>query len=84
MLFLKKLNGIGPKAANQIILDLRNKITLQSSVTGDKELDDAIDGLKSFGFTKSEIDNAISKIDDRGLTCEQYIKKALTFLSKGN
>ena len=57
---------------------------MQSSVTGDKELDDAIDGLKSFGFTKSEIDNAISKIDDRGLTCEQYIKKALTFLSKGN
>jgi holliday junction DNA helicase RuvA len=82
LLFLQSLDGVGPKAASQICLDLRGKLTLQDSKTGDKELDDAIEGLKSFGFTKKEITDAVAKIPERGLTAEQYISKALPFLSR--
>jgi Holliday junction DNA helicase RuvA len=82
LLYLTSLNGIGPKAASQIILDLRGKLTLNDSKTGDKELDDAIEGLSSFGFTKKEILDAVSKIPERGLKAEEYISKALPFLSR--
>lgn len=84
MLFLKKLAGIGPKSANQIILDLRGKLALDNSKTGEKELDDAIEGLKSFGFSNKEIIEAVNLIDARGLTCEEYMRMALSHLSKVN
>lgn len=82
ILFLKQLNGVGPKAASQIILDLRGKLTLNDTKTGNQELDDAIDGLKSFGFTSKEILDAVSQISERGLTASDYISKALGYLSK--
>jgi Holliday junction DNA helicase RuvA len=83
LLYLTSLNGVGPKAASQIILDLRGKLTLNESKTGDKELDDAMEGLTQFGFTKKEIVDAISQIPERGLKAEEYIAKALPLLSKG-
>ena len=83
LLYLMSLDGIGKKAASQIVLDLRGKLTNLDSKTGDKELDDAIEGLKSFGFTKKEIVDALSLIPERGLKAEEYISKALPLLSKG-
>ncbi len=83
LMFLMTLNGIGKKAASQIVLDLRGKLTLQDTKTGDKELDDAVEGLKSFGFTKKEITDAISKIPQRGLKAEEYISMILPMLSRG-
>lgn len=80
--FLSHLPNIGPKTAMQIVLDLRNKLASPTgSGTGDKELDDAIVGLKNMGFKKEEIDAAIAKIPDRGLSTEEYLKKALILLS---
>jgi len=81
LLFLKSLTGIGQKAGSQIILDLRGKITLSDTNTGDKELDEAMEGLKSFGFTKKEIIGAVSQIDVRGKAASEYISMALKFLS---
>ena len=40
LLFLKSLEGVGPKTASQIILDLKGKISFESSISGDKNLDD--------------------------------------------
>jgi holliday junction DNA helicase RuvA len=82
LLYLKGLNGVGPKAASQIILDLRGKLTAKDTHSGDKELDDAIQGLKSFGFTNKEIEEAVSKISSRGLKAEEYISQALPYLSR--
>jgi len=82
LLFLKSLNGVGQKAATQIILDLRGKLVIENSQTGDKELDDAIAGLKQFGFNRKEIMDAISKISKRGLKAEEYISLALKYINK--
>ena len=63
--FLKKLPGIGAKAAAQIILDLKGEVQVNDS----KELglsNDALDakeGLKALGFKANQIDEAFKKID---------------------
>ena len=63
--YLKKLPGIGAKAAAQIILDLKGEVQVNDS----KELglsNDALDakeGLKALGFKVSQIDEAFKKID---------------------
>ena len=83
VLFLRKLPAIGPKAANQIILDLRGKLAYANKTkTGNKNMDEAMEGLKSFGFKQSEIDSAFSKISEQDLTTEEYIRKALNLLRR--
>lgn len=82
LLFLKSLDGVGNKVASQIILDLKGKLISDKSSSGDKELDDAIEGLRSFGFSKKEILEAISKIAERNLTAGEYISLALRNLNK--
>ncbi|MDD4532674.1 MAG: Holliday junction branch migration protein RuvA [Bacilli bacterium] len=81
LLFLKSLAGIGQKSASQIILDLQGKLTVSGTNTGDKELDEAMEGLKTFGFTNGEIAKAVGQIAERGLTAEEYISLALKYLS---
>lgn len=79
--FLSHLPNIGPKTAKQIVLDLKGKLTYaQDGSVGDKNLDDAIIGLKNMGFKKEEIDAAINKITERGLTTEEYLKMALIYI----
>jgi Holliday junction DNA helicase RuvA len=86
--FLKKLPGIGPKAAQQIILDLKGKLVLdpdQGSVATAKinpQLQEARDALKSLGFKASEIDNVLSKISVVDASTEEYLKQALKMLGK--
>ncbi len=81
LLFLKSLPGIGPKTATQIILDLKGKINLESNVSGDQNLDDAIQALKSFGFTLKEINLAFKDIRQGNMTCEEYITYGLKKLN---
>lgn len=45
-------------------------------------MDEAMEGLKSFGFKQSEIDSAFSKISEQDLTTEEYIRKALNLLRR--
>lgn len=81
VLFLSHLPNIGPKTAKQIVLDLRGKLTYTSgSPSGDKNLDDAIIGLKNMGFRKEEVDEVLLKIPERGLTTEEFLRKALILL----
>lgn len=81
VLFLGHLPNIGPKTAKQVVLDLRGKLTYTSeSASGDKNLDDAIIGLRNMGFKKEEIDDVLLKIPERGLSTEDFLKKALILL----
>lgn len=82
LLFLKSLEGVGPKTATQIILDLKGKISLESTNSGDKNLDDAIEGLKSFGFSVKEIKDALKDVTQGKYTPEEYITIALKRLNK--
>jgi Holliday junction DNA helicase RuvA len=78
------LPGIGPKAAQQIILDLKGKLVVEATVkdiSQNPDLLDAREGLKSFGFKVSEIDSALAKLNGQKLTVEEFIKQALKLLN---
>ena len=83
---LKKLSGIGPKAAAQIILDLQGVLTFDSTESiaeyNDAQLD-AKQALKQLGFKVKDIDNCLSKIEDKTLSCEEYITIVLRNIRKG-
>lgn len=84
LMFLKKLPNVGPKTASQIILDLKGKLTIPNlNSTGNKELDDAIVGLKNMGFSSTEISSAINEIPTGEFDTEDYLKMCLALLGRG-
>lgn len=83
---LKKLPGIGPKAASQIILDLHGKLTFEETKSNKKSnqaKEDAKLALKNLGFKIKEIEDCLDKIDDDTLSCEEYITQVLRMIRKG-
>ncbi len=82
--YLTSLPGIGRKNASQIILDLKGKLSDEdlSVSSGEKNLDLAYDGLKGLGFKAAEIKAAFNEIEERNLSVEEYITKALRILNK--
>lgn len=80
--------GIGKKTASRIILELKDRIDQNIDVDNkfdiveDNNIDEAINGLISLGYTRKETDNILSKIDLDGLKTEDIIKTALKKLSK--
>lgn len=75
--YLKKLPGIGPKAAAQIILDLKGKLASAVSKTDETKYEDVRAALKSMGFKAKDIDDALSGINDPNATNEQVLRMAL-------
>lgn len=83
--FLMRLPGIGQKSASQIILDLSGKLDtllLKQDEKDSKALADAKEALRQLGFKEHEIKDAIEKIDEKNLTSEEYIARALRELRK--
>ena len=86
--FLKKLPSIGPKAAQQIILDLKGKLISdeQANKPSAKKSDtysDVYDALRQFGYKVSEIDNAINKVENiEQMQTVTIIKECLKLLRK--
>lgn len=80
--YLKKIPGIGPKAAQQIILDLQGKFNNVSSevILTTPEYDDAVEVLLALGYKNSEIDKVMSKLVNEKLDTNGYVKKALGLL----
>ena len=78
--FLKKLPGIGAKAASQIILDLKGQLT--GNKGNPKMYDEAYDALKSLGFKGAAIDRVLSEINEPNATTEDVVRIALTKLRK--
>lgn len=81
--YLKKIPGIGPKAAQQIILDLQGKLVLESKdqTVVNEAMNEAIEVLKALGYKAAEINQAMKKIEDV-LDTNGYVKKALSLLVK--
>lgn len=84
--FLKKLPGIGQKAAAQIILDLKGKLVKEEEKKKEAKhspsYEEAEAALKSLGFKKSEIEPVLSSLDGQGLDTSSLIKAALKGLKK--
>ena len=86
---LKKLPGIGPKTAQRIILELKDKINtdnkLEEQQTNTKieiseKQQDAIDALQVLGYNIKAIEKVLSQIDSENLEVEEIIKQGLKLL----
>lgn len=78
--FLKKLPGIGAKAASQIILDLKGQLT--SSKADVHQYEQVRAALKGLGFKVKEIEDALARINIPNGTNEMILKEALRRLRK--
>ncbi len=78
--FLKKLPGIGPKAAAQIILDLKGKLA-EKELPADKALpkryEEVAEALKQLGFKKKEIDEVFSSSEVPDLEAQELLRWSL-------
>ncbi len=81
---LTKANGIGKKIAQRITLELKEKMGMvgglaeaADQVISDDRKTEAVNGLISLGYSRSEALSALAGITDDNLSTEEYIKKAL-------
>jgi len=76
----KKIPGIGPKLASRLITELKDKVKTIQKAGGLKDergsLEDVISALLNLGYTKSEIDEQIIKIEEITEN-EKHIEDAL-------
>ncbi len=79
--YLTKFPGIGLKSAQQIILDLKGKLTIDDSELIPTHASDAIDALSALGYSKVEIRKVMKKIN-HDQPIEALIKDALKMLMK--
>ncbi|HWQ79624.1 MAG TPA: Holliday junction branch migration protein RuvA [Anaerovoracaceae bacterium] len=81
---LTKANGIGKKIAQRITLELKEKLgavgglaEAAEKAVSDSGKSEAVNGLISLGYSRSEAMGMLAGITDDGLTAEEYIKRAL-------
>jgi len=87
---IKKAQGIGPKVAQRIIIDLKDKLKnsalidegITTSLSPVSAQDEAVEALIVLGYTPQEAKNAVSSVKKEGLSTEDTIKAALSVLMK--
>ena len=81
--YLRKFPGIGTKASQQIILDLRGKISFEEfvSVPQSSKLEDVEAALIALGYTKKDVTKVVSKLDATKDEAE-LVKDALKIITK--
>ena len=93
---IAKANGIGPKTAARVILELKDKLLKTTDLgevasasfesapvpTASGKLAEAQDALLVLGYSRSEALNVLKSIDTQTLELEEIIKKALKLLMK--
>lgn len=91
---IKSLPGIGPKTAQRIILELKDKIETEEAVTKGKNTEaninieenenitEAISALQVLGYSKKEIEKSLEKENTKELTLEEIIKLGLKNLAR--
>ena len=88
---LKKLQGIGPKTAQRIILELKDKIKTEEAIENQEntikqeeqiqeDMEELIQAFQVLGYRRYEINNILPKIKEE--TLEDRIKEALQYLAK--
>lgn len=88
---LKKLQGIGPKTAQRIILELKDKIKTEEAIENQEntikqeeqiqeDMEELIQALQVLGYRRYEINNILPKIKEE--TLEDRIKEALRYLAR--
>lgn len=93
---LTKAKGVGPKLAQKIILELKDKLTsyqsdspisqtvLKTSTKGNQNMEDAQMVLLSLGYNNNEINSAFTKVLSKisgSAPAEEILKESLRILS---
>jgi len=78
--YLTKISGIGRKTAEKIIIELRDKLGKETEGTSLREEMDALEALKSLGYSQNEAREALKEIDSK-LSTNAKIKEALKILA---
>ena len=94
---IAKANGVGPKTAARIVLELKDKLKGQAIATDDggdiandaadifgssDKKADALSALTVLGYTRSEAEAVLRKIDTTSLEVDDIIKEALKRLMR--
>ena len=90
---LPGIPGIGPKSAQRIILELKDKLKSEQneeqieesklkSVKINENVQEAISGLMVLGYSKKDIEKAFEHLTVETLSVEELIRKGLILLSK--
>lgn len=87
---IKKASGIGPKIAQRVVLELKDKIQNESLVSqesgafdemelpaGGGARDEAVSALVVLGYSAPEAQRAVAKVDEAVADVEEIIKQAL-------
>ncbi|MCI8309203.1 MAG: Holliday junction branch migration protein RuvA [Clostridia bacterium] len=88
---ITSLPGIGTKTAQRLVLELKDKLKKENSLTQNEEIkatinkeeisSDAFDALQILGYGRKEIEEALGKIDCNNIGTEDIIRTALKYLS---
>lgn len=92
--YLTKFPGIGKKTASQIVLDLRDKLTNESSsslfattqltvdATVNRELKDALEALAALGYKERDIKKVQKTLmKEEQMATDKYLRQALRLLN---
>lgn len=95
---LKKINGVGPKSAERMIVELRDKIRdidpsaeftagTPASAAADRNTEDAIMALEKLGFQRAKIQKSVAEVaaslPEKERSVENIIRNSLRSLNKG-
>jgi holliday junction DNA helicase RuvA len=86
--FFKKISGVGPKTAERIIIDLKDKMggmNFESSPEksdSDRNTLDAQEGLMALGYNPMQVRHALAKIPEKDkMKAEQIVREALKIIN---
>ena len=80
---IKKLKGIGPKTAERIVLELKDKIETNTTFemintsSNNKEMEDAISALEGLGLTRIDAVKRVREVSSQEDTAETIVAKVL-------
>lgn len=77
--YLTKISGIGRKTAEKIVIELRDKLGKDTEGNSLREEMDALEALKSLGYSQNEAREALKEVDAK-LSTNAKIKEALKIL----
>lgn len=89
---LTKIPGIGPKSAQRIVLELKDKLKTEQAISRTEEVsevfrtnentDEAISALQILGYNRKEIEKVLEKFDYQAMGVEDIIRNGLKYLGK--
>ncbi len=91
---LKRLDGVGPKSADRIIVELRDKVRALSpesqyakaAAASDSQIGDALSALEKLGFSRAKIEPSVVEVakalPEKERSTENIIRKALQSLNR--